>query len=338
MFKSKLLIDCIDTHTGGEPLRIVTSGFPKIQGNTILEKRKYVMENLDDIRKLIMLEPRGHNDMYGCILVEPVTEDGDFGVLFTHNEGLSTMCGHGIISVTKTMIELGRVSVHDGTNEIKIDSPAGRIVAYADYINDKVENVRFQNVPCFVFLENIEIELEYYKNIVCNVVYCGAFYIYVNINDLGLTVEPQHASELVKIAMMMKCYIEENYNIVHPIDSEINGIYGSIFMEDIRRDVRELSSKNVCVFAQGQIDRSPTGTGTGGRIALLYKNKEMTDEDVFKNYSIIDTLMEGRFIEETEVDGYPAIITEVSGTSNIMGINQLVLDPDDPLPKGFRIW
>lgn len=338
MLNSKIMIDCIDTHTGGEPLRIITSGFPDIPGKTILEKRKYVKNNLDHLRKLIMLEPRGHADMYGCILVEPVTKDGHFGVLFTHNEGLSTMCGHGIISVTKTMIELGRIPSTEGSNEVRIDSPAGRVTAYADVKNGKVENVRFQNVPCFVYKENIIVELDHLGLIECDIVYCGAFYIYVDVKKVGLTVEPQHASELTKIGMAMKYYVEDSMNVIHPTDTGIRDIYGTIFIEDVIRDGSILDSKNVCIFAEGQVDRSPTGTGTGGRVALLYHQGIMSDEDLLQNYSIIDTLMTGKVIEETEVKGYKGVITEVSGTAYIMGINKLLLDPEDPLQEGFRIW
>lgn len=338
MLNSKFIIECIDTHTGGEPLRIITSGLPKIPGKTILDKRKYVKENLDHLRKLIMLEPRGHADMYGCIMVDAVTKDGDFGVLFTHNEGLSTMCGHGIISVTKTMIELGRIPSVEGSNEVKIDSPAGRITAYADVLNGKVENVRFKNVPCFVYKENVEIELDHLGKIICDIVYCGAFYIYVDVMKVGLTVEPHHASELTKIGMAMKYYVEDNMEIIHPIDTGITGIYGTIFMEDIIREGSVLESKNVCIFAEGQVDRSPTGTGTGGRVALHYKQGILSDEDILRNYSIIDTLMEGKVIEEVEISSYNGVITEVSGTAHIMGINKLLLDPEDPLPEGFRIY
>jgi len=337
MFKSKWMIDCIDAHTGGEPLRIITSGLPPILGDTILEKRKYVKDNLDHLRKLIMLEPRGHDDMYGCIMVDPVTEDGDFGVLFTHNEGLSTMCGHGIIAVTKVMIELGRIPSREGENIVKIDSPAGRITAYAMVEDGHVESVRFRNVPCFMYLEDIIIQMEEYGEIKCDIVYCGAFYIYVNVNKLDLSVKPQYAELLTTIGMKMKYDIEERMKIVHPVDTGITGIYGTIFYEDIIRSNSDLDTKNVCIFAEGQVDRSPTGTGTGGRVALHYHKGQMKKEDTLNNLSIIDTLMKGRIIEDIEISGYKGIITEVSGTAHIMGINKLLLDPEDPLPQGFRI-
>lgn len=337
MFNSKLMIDCIDAHTGGEPLRIITSGLPPILGNTILEKRRYVKDNLDDLRKLMMLEPRGHDDMYGCIMVDPVTDDGDFGVLFTHNEGLSTMCGHGIIAVTKTMIELGRIPSKEGENIVRIDSPAGRITAFADVENGSVKQVRFQNVPCFMYKEDIVISLEKYGDIVCDIVYCGAFYIYVNVNKLKLSVLPEYGKLLTEIGMKMKYDVEERMEIAHPIDTGITGIYGTIFYENVVRDGDVLDTKNVCIFAEGQVDRSPTGTGTGGRVALHYHKGEMKKGDTLRNLSIIDTLMCAKVLEDTQIAGYNAVLTEVSGTAHIMGINKLLLDPEDPLPEGFRI-
>ena len=337
MFNSKWMIDCIDAHTGGEPLRIITSGLPPIPGNTILEKRRYVKENLDHLRKLMMLEPRGHDDMYGCIMVDPVTDDGDFGVLFTHNEGLSTMCGHGIIAVTKTMIELERIPSKEGENIVRIDSPAGRITAFADVENGRVNQVRFQNVPCFMYKENIVISLEKYGDIVCDIVYCGAFYIYVNVNKVELSVLPEYGKLLTEIGMKMKYDVEERMEIVHPIDTGITGIYGTIFYENVVRDGDVLDTKNVCIFAEGQVDRSPTGTGTGGRVALHYHKGEMKKGDTLKNLSIIDTLMCAKVLEDTQIAGYNAVLTEVSGTAHIMGINKLLLDPEDPLPEGFRI-
>jgi len=337
MFNSKLMIDCIDAHTGGEPLRIITSGLPPILGNTILEKRRYVKDNLDDLRKLMMLEPRGHDDMYGCIMVDPVTDDGDFGVLFTHNEGLSTMCGHGIIAVTKTMIELGRIPSKEGENIVRIDSPAGRITAFADVENGSVKQVRFQNVPCFMYKEDIVISLEKYGDIVCDIVYCGAFYIYVNVNKLKLSVLPEYGKLLTEIGMKMKYDVKERMEIVHPIDTGITGIYGTIFYENVVRDGDVLDTKNVCIFAEGQVDRSPTGTGTGGRVALHYHKGEMKKGDTLRNLSIIDTLMCAKVLEDTQIAGYNAVLTEVSGTAHIMGINKLLLDPEDPLPEGFRI-
>jgi|SRR6056297_183512 len=336
MMHFKNRIDCIDAHTGGEPLRIVTSGLPPIKGNTILEKRDYMLKNYDKLRKLMMLEPRGHSGMYGCILVEAVTEDGDFGVLFTHNEGLSSMCGHGIIGITKVAIETGMILADEGENIVKIDSPAGRVTAYADVCNGEVERVRFQNVPCFIYKEDVEIELDGIGKVVGDVVYCGAFYLYLDSDKVNLKITPDNTEKLVKVGMEIKHKVMDMMEFNHP-SSGVNWLYGTIFYEKPVKNQNILDTKNVCIFADGQVDRSPTGTGTGGRVALHYGKGEMLEGEILSNKSIIDTIMEGKIVEKTKVGKYDAVVTEVSGTAYIMGFNQLVLDPKDPLNQGFRI-
>ncbi|MBV1817057.1 proline racemase family protein [Anaerosalibacter bizertensis] len=336
MMHFKHYINCIDAHTCGEPLRIITSGLPPIEGDTILEKREFVLKHYDYLRKMMMLEPRGHSGMYGCIIVPPVTEDGDFGVLFTHNEGLSSMCGHGIIAVTKVAIETGMIPAENGVKVVKIDSPAGRITAYADVKDGKVEQVRFQNVPCFVYEENVKVDVAGIGEVTGEVVYCGAFYVYLDVNQVGLKVNPENSEELVRIGMEIKNKLASKMEFKHPT-SGVNWLYGTIFYEPLRRENKELYTKNICIFAEGQIDRSPTGTGTGGRVALHYSKGEMNKEDILINNSVIDTTMKAKIIEDTKVGEYDAVITEVSGTAYISGFNQLVLDPEDPLPEGFRI-
>ncbi|HNR04414.1 MAG TPA: proline racemase family protein [Bacillota bacterium] len=331
-------ITCIDAHTAGEPLRIITAGFPPIPGNTILEKRDYVNKNYDGLRRMLMLEPRGHSGMYGCILVPAVTPDGDFGVLFTHNEGLSSMCGHGIIGVTKVVIETGMIGCTEGENVIRIDSPAGRVTAYADVEKGKVLRVRFHNVPCFVYKENITVHVDSLnRDVVCDIAYCGAFYVYIDADRVDLEVEPQYAEQLVKIGMEIKHKVMEEYTFKHPTEPGIDWLYGTILMSPVERIGNRLISNNICIFAEGQIDRSPTGTGTGGRTALLVHKNIMQEDDTLVNKSVIDTPMESKVISRCKVGQYDAVITEVSGTAHITGFNNIVLDPDDPLPEGFRI-
>ena len=336
MMNFKHYIHCIDAHTAGEPLRIITSGFPPILGRTMLEKRQYLLDNYDHLRKMIMLEPRGHSGMYGCLLLPAVTADGDFGVLFTHNEGLSSMCGHGIIGVTKVAIETGMIVPQEGETVVRIDSPAGRITAFADVKKGEVERVRFQNVPCFVYKENITVNLSGFGTVSADVVYCGAFYVYLDSQKVGLSVSPENTERLVKLGMEIKNKVRSAMEFNHPT-SGVNWLYGTIFYETPVRDGAKLISKNICIFAEGQVDRSPTGTGTGGRIALHYHKGELTKEDILINNSIINTPFEGKLLAETKVGDYPAVLTEVSGTAHITGFNQLVLDPQDPLPEGFRI-
>ncbi|NMA55343.1 MAG: proline racemase family protein [Firmicutes bacterium] len=336
MVSFKHYINCIDAHTAGEPLRIVTSGFPPIPGQTILEKRAYVLKHYDHLRRMIMLEPRGHSGMYGCIIVPAVTADGDLGVLFTNNDGLSPMCGHGIIGLTTVLLETGMVIPVEGENIVKIDTPAGRVTAYADVKAGQVEHVRFRNVPCFVYKRDIVLNIDGIGDVLVDAAYGGGFYIYLDVKKVGLSISTENTERLVQVGMEIKNKAMAKLEFKHP-SSGIAGLYGTILYETPQRDGHKIRTKNICIFADGQVDRSPTGTGTGGRIALHYKLGEMNKDDTLINLSIIDTAFEGRLIEETQVGDFEAVVTEVSGKAHIVGFNQLVLDPRDPLPHGFRI-
>lgn len=331
----KRYITCIDTHTGGEPTRVITAGFPAIPGKTLLEKSKYVMDHYDSIRKMVLLEPRGHSAMYGCIMVPPVTDDGHFGVLFAHSGGMSSMCGHATVGVTTVAIETGMVPSCEGENIVRIDTPAGRITAYADVKNERVRRVRFQNVPCFVYRENITVPLEGIGDVTADIVYCGAFFVYVDAARLGLKVLPEHTQRLVDCAMKISEKTTDNYETVHPLDKDLNWIYGTIIMDPVERDGKLLKSRNICVVGERHVDRSPTGTGTGGRIALHMHRGVMKSDDLFINRSITNTSMEARFVMRAKVADYDAVVTEVGCSAYITGFNQLVLDPEDPLGEGF---
>ena len=337
MMNFERIITCIDAHCAGEPVRVITSGFPPIHGKTILEKREYVLEHYDHLRKLMMLEPRGHSGMYGCILVPAVTPDGDFGVLFTHNEGLSTMCGHATIGITKVAIETGMINSKEGENIVRIDSPAGRVTAYAKVEKGKVKSVKFQNVSSFVLYEDIPVKIEGEKEIMVDIAFCGAFYAYVEAEKLDLKIDPKIINRLVDLGMKIKYKVIDTMNVVHPIEKNLNSIYGTIFTGPLEINDNKIISKNVCIFADGQIDRSPTGTGTGGRIALLSHKGLLKKGITLINQSIIDTVFEGTIVDFTKIQNIPAVIPEVSGTANITGFNQLVLEPEDPLPEGFRL-
>jgi len=337
MLQFKHMITAIDAHTGGEPLRIITAGMPPILGAGILEKRIYLKENLDHIRKMLMLEPRGHSGMYGCIVTPPTTEDGDFGVIFTHNEGYSSMCGHGIIAVTKVLLEVGQIPAQEGHNIVRIDAPAGRVTAMAEICEGRVKQVEFENVPSFVYAGNVPVVLEGLGEITVDIAYGGAFYAYVDAAKLGLAVDATYMEALVKRGMEIKYAVMKVLQVVHPLEPRISGIYGTIFTAPVRETPFGLHSKNVCIFADGQIDRSPTGTGTSARVALLHHQGLLKEGMILQNDSIIDTPMTGRIKGFTRIAGYDAVITVVGGTAHICGFNQLVLDPTDPLPEGFRI-
>ncbi|MCL1975358.1 MAG: proline racemase family protein [Firmicutes bacterium] len=337
MLRFTNMINTVDAHTGGEPLRIITAGLPPLIGADILDKRIYFKNNFDHLRKLIMLEPRGHSGMYGCIITPPTTEDGDFGVIFTHNEGYSSMCGHGIIAVTKTLIEIGQISIKEGANTVRIDAPAGRVTATAHCEKGLVKYVEFENVPSFVYAQDVPLKLSGLGEIKVDIVYGGAFYAYVDADKLDLSVDPLYMEELVKRGMEIKYAVMDSMHVEHPLEPRIAGIYGTIFTAPLQQTEFGWHSKNVCIFAQGQIDRSPTGTGTAGRLALLYKKGLFSEGMTLQNDSIIDTVMTGRIAGFCKLADFSAIIPIVGGAAYIMGFNQLVLDPEDPLPTGFRI-
>ncbi|MGK7376358.1 proline racemase family protein [Planococcus sp. 1R117A] len=324
----------VDVHVAGEPLRIITGGLPDIKGGTQLERRAYCMEHLDDLRKVLMLEPRGHHGMYGCIITPPASPHADFGVLFLHNEGWSTMCGHGIIGVITMGIETGRFKVTEENQKFIIDSPAGEVVAYAKCRGSVVESVSFENVPSFVLKKDLPIELEGRKFTV-DIAFGGAFYAVVDSKSLGLAVNNEDLPAIQKWGTKIKNYIEAKMDIVHPLEKGLHGIYGVIFSDDPVSPKADL--RNVTIFADEQVDRSPCGTGTCARLATLYANGTLDENDRFVHESITGGHFTGEVLSVGEVDTYEAVVPKVTGQAFLTGIHQFFLDPRDTLPEGFLL-
>lgn len=319
-------ITTIDTHTAGEPLRIITSGIPDIPGNTILKKRRYIQENLDYLRKILMWEPRGHADMYGCIITPPVTPEADFGVIFMHNEGYSSMCGHGIIAITKVAIESGLVKAFEPQTTVKIDSPAGLITATGHIENGVVKKVSFQNVPSYVVALDSEIEIPEYGKIKYDIAFGGAYYVYVQAADIGLTCYPK---DIIKIGRAIKEAVSNTVNIEHPFDDDLSFLYGTIFIGEPEDSGSH--SRNICIFADGEVDRSPTGTGISGRLAIHYERGEIGIGETIIIESIIGSKFEGRIIEQVKFGSFDAIIPEVTGAAFIIGKHEFYIDPKDTI-------
>lgn len=330
-------IEAIDAHTAGEPIRVVTSGIPKIPGGTMLEKMDYFACHYDGIRQMILKEPRGHKDMFGAVLVPPVTDDADLGILFMHNEGMSTMCGHGTIGTVKAAAETGLLTLSEGENIIKIDAPAGRITAEAVVAGGRVRSVAFTNVPAFVYKKEIVIPVDGVGDVTAAVVYGGAFYIFVEEEKLGLKVLPENTAALTARAMEMKRWVNANVDVHHPEKPDIRDIYGVIIMSPDTRTDGGCAGRHICVFAEGAVDRSPCGTGTSARMALLVARGRLAIGEKFNAASIIDTKFEGTPLASVKECGYDAIIPKVAGGAWITGFNRFVLDPADPLPEGFLI-
>ncbi|MBX6341635.1 MAG: proline racemase family protein, partial [Thermomicrobiaceae bacterium] len=244
------IITTIDAHAGGEPLRLVTAGVPPLGGRTILERRRELRERHDDLRRAVMWEPRGHADMYGAILTPPVTPEADYGVLFMHNEGYSTMCGHGIIALTTILLETG---MHPGGEEevtVRYDTPAGLVTAQATLADGRVREVRFENVPSFVYAARVDVETPF-GALPAAVVFGGAFYALVHAEDAGLAVQPEQARALIDLGMAVKRAVEARLEVVHPLEPELRGIYGTIVCGQPEPGA---DGRNVTIFADGEVD------------------------------------------------------------------------------------
>ena len=323
----------VDAHTAGEPLRIVTAGIPRIPGSTILEKRRWVDENLDDVRKALMWEPRGHADMYGAYLTEPVTPKADLGVIFMHNEGYSDMCGHGIIALATVAVAQGLVQVNEPETRIGIDSPAGFIEAFAEWDGFKVGRVRFNNVPSFLYKRDLTVHTPSFGSVTVDIAFGGAFYAYLDGVQVGLSVTKENYRALIALGDEVKKAVSAEIEIQHPRIPELNRLYGTII--DGPPQNQGSTQANVCVFADREVDRSPTGTGTAGRVAQLYARGQLTENETLVNESIIGTIFTGRVVGHTQIGEFDAVIPEVSGKAAITGFNQWVIDPDDPVGAGF---
>ncbi len=326
-------VTAIDAHTGGEPLRIFTKGYPPLPGSTMLEKRRYAKEKLDNLRMATLWEPRGHADMYGCIITEPVTEDGDCGLIFTHNEGYSSMCGHGIIAVTKVGLETGIIAGGKNKEQVKFDTPAGMVTAYPHWEEDRVNEVSFCNVPSFVYALDLIVELPGLGKVEYDLAFGGAFYAFVNAKSVDVELSSAGFRRLIELGTSIKKAVMENHPVKHPFEEDLSFLYGVIFVGKAHDPQHH--SRNVCVFADGEVDRCPTGTGVSARTALHYARGELALGESIVIESILGSSFTAEAVELTRFGPYKAVIPKVTGSAHICGINTLLLDPEDPLGDGF---
>lgn len=329
------MISTIDMHTGGEPLRILIDGYPEIQGDSILEKRRYFRDHLDYIRKGVMWEPRGHADMYGAVLTEACTREADFGTFFLHNEGYSTMCGHAIIALTKFVLDTGLVDKKGPNPELIIDAPPGQILSTAYFENGKLNKVAFKNVPSFVLYREQQIDIPGLGKLQYDVAFGGAFYAIVDADQLKLSLDPSGVSKLIEAGMLIKHAVMKKQKITHPFESDLSFLYGTIFTgkpQSLSND-----SRNVCIFANGEVDRSATGSGVSARAALHHARGDLKPGDKMEIESILGTTMVVELDDECSFGPYDAIIPKVSGTASFTSRNQFCFDPEDPLKEGFII-
>jgi proline racemase len=310
-------VSTVDYHTGGEPFRIVVGGVDPIPGRTILDKRRHAQAHLDDVRRLLVNEPRGHADMYGCFVTEPEDDGADLGVLFFHNAGFSTACGHGTIALVTWALESGRLPAAEPESRVVVDVPSGRLETWARVEEGDVRSVRFRNVPAFVHSPGVA--------------FGGAFYA-----SREERVEPAELPRLIEEGRRIKAELEGEREIVHPLEPELRDIYGVIFWQH-ESDGPPLVQRNVTVFADGEVDRSPCGSGTSARLALLAAEGRLAIGDELVHRSIVGSEFRARIVAETEIGGRAAVVTEVEGAAHRTGSHEFVLEPDDELGLGFLL-
>jgi proline racemase len=329
-----ITIKTIDAHTAGEPLRLIVDGFPQPEGQTLLERREWLRQHHDQLRTAIMLEPRGHADMYGALLTPPERPDSDAGVLFMHNEGYSTMCGHGVIAVVTIAIERGLLTPRT-PGRLRLDSPAGPISARATFGSDghTVRAVSFRNVPSFVLHAGVPVRLDG-RDLRADVAFGGAFYAIVDAESAGIPIAGRRLEDVRRAGMIIKNAVEAAVRVTHPLEPALNGIYGTIFTGPASAGA---DLRNVTIFADAEVDRSPCGTGTCAVMAVLAAMSILGPEQTFTHESIIGSRFSGRVVGETLVGELPAIIPEIEGQAHITGEHTFLIDASDPFAWGFRL-
>jgi len=331
--KISRMITAVDSHTAGEPTRIVTGGFPYIPGNNMKEKREWIAKNRDYLRRMLMWEPRGHRDMFGAIITEPTSDDADIGIIFMDSGSYLDMCGHGSIGVVTVLIETGIIKCENLAKEQKeviLDTPAGKVYSKARIENGKVKEVTIRNVPSF-FYSSVNIKVKSIGNVPADIAYGGNFFALVNAENLNTKIEPKKVRKLIEFGLDIRETVNNEIDIVHPV----TGKRGKVSLVEIFEETSP--PRNAVVFGPGQVDRSPCGTGTCARMAVLHAHKRLEVGQIYKYRSIIGTEFYGKIVKETKVGDCEAIVPEITGSAYITGIQQFVMDEQDPFKYGFEL-
>lgn len=327
-------IETVEMHTGGEPVRIVTAGYPPIPGATILDKRRYARTHLDRYRRLLMHEPRGHHDMYGVLLVEPDLEGADLAALFVHNEGYSTMCGHAMIALGRYAVEAGLVPAVEPMTTVRIQAPCGLLSISVSVAAGRVGGVAFRSVPAFAHSLDVSVPVPGHGIVPVDIAYGGAFYAVVPAERLGLAISAPVAA-IVDAADAVTRATAAAVGIAHPTEPELSFLYGSILTDG--GEGEDGPTTNCCVFAEREVDRSPTGSGVTARLALLRARGAIAIGEERRFRSVVGSEFTGRVVEDVELAGRPAIVAEVGGRAFTTGRAWFTLEADDPFPEGFVV-
>lgn len=334
-----LQVSTIDYHTGGEPFRIVSGGIPPLQGATVAQRRLWAADHLDHVRRLLVNEPRGHADMYGGFVTPPDDAGADVGVVFFHNAGYSTACGHGTIALATWAVDSGLLPVTGaGAHDMTIDVPSGRLPVRVDVdAGGRVVGVAFRNVPSFVAASGMDVEVAG-RRVRVDIAFGGAFYAILDAADIGVDIGAAQLPVIIERCRHIKDQLNATAPPQHPEDPRLADVYGVILVEDLpTTGDADLVQRNVTVFADGEVDRSATGSGTSARLALLHAQGRLGVGEVLENRSIVDSVMRGRILGQTTLAGHAAVDTEVAGTAFRTGVHHFHLDPRDEVGTGFLL-
>lgn len=323
----KKMISTVDCHTAGEPTRIITGGIPHIPGKSMTEKKIWMQTHMDHVRKLLMQEPRGHQDMFGAVITAPAAEDAHAGVIFMDSKGYLDMCGHGSMAAVTVLLNTGMIPM---VEEVIIDTPAGRITAHAVIEDGNVVKVTLCNVPAF-FYDSVTIELPDVSRLNVDISYGGNFFALVNVADLNMELTLENIEPLKQIALDIRKRINDAVDIVHPVTGE------SVDIPLTELYQTGSPTKNMVVFGNGQIDRSPCGTGTCAKMACLFAKGKLGIGEEYLHSSILDTLFVGKIVGETKVGGKRAILPEITGEAYITGFHNFIVEKNDPFKEGFSL-
>lgn len=327
-------IRVVDSHTAGEPTRVVVDGIPPIPGKTMMEKKEWLAAKGEGLRKMLMWEPRGHRDMFGVLLTRPCSDEAHMGVIFMDSDGYLDMCGHGSIGVVTVLLETGVISLDGGDARevpLTIDTPAGLVHARAAFSEGRVREITLRSVPSFYY-GSVEIALDQQESIVVDIAYGGNFFALVKADRLGLKLERGKVEDLVRLALEIREQANRSIEVICPVTRASSRIDLVEIYED-----EEDGARNLVVFGAGQADRSPCGTGTCAKMALLHHHKALKVGQTHRNRGILGTEFMGKIVKETTVDGRPAIVPEITGHAYITAVSQFVVDEIDPFREGFLL-
>jgi len=334
LVRSRLVINAVDSHTEGMPTRVVTAGAGELRGTTMAERRLYLMNERDELRRLLMYEPRGHSAMSGAILQPPARPDADFGVVFIEVSGCLPMCGHGTMGTATVLVETGMVPASEPVTTIRLDTPAGLVEAFVEVGGGRAQGVTIRNVPAYLHLRDAAVKVPGFGEVMLDLAWGGNFYAILPAASVGLSVQPSLHDELVRAGLAIMAAVNEQLEFAHPEQEWVDSCQHVLFTEP---GDGEVSGRGTVAIHPGWLDRSPCGTGTCARMAQLYARGELRLGEDYVHASVLGTRFTGRLVEQTKVGVFDAVVPTVRGRAWVTGLASYLLDPDDPFPAGFLL-